>query len=87
MVVDDVALTVSEIGDVAADLGGWVVSSDWTSRHSGAIAIRVPARSLSVALGLLEDLSIEVRSQELTSQDVTDEYVDSQSRLASLRAT
>ena len=87
MVVDDVARTVSEIGDVAADLGGWVVNSDWTSRHSGAIAIRVPAQSLSVALGLLEDLSIEVLSQELTSQDVTDEYVDSQSRLASLRAT
>ena len=87
MVVDDVARTVSEIGNVAADLGGWVVNSDWTSRHSGAIAIRVPARSLSVALGLLEDLSIEVLSQELTSQDVTDEYVDSQSRLVSLRAT
>ena len=87
MVVDDVAQTVSQIGDVAADLGGWVVNSDWTSRHSGAIAIRVPAQSLSVALELLEDLAIEVQSQELTSEDVTDEFVDSQSRLASLRAT
>ena len=87
MIVGDVAETVSEIGDVAADLGGWVVNSDWTSRHSGTISIRIPAQSLTVALGLLEDLSIEVLSQELTSQDVTDEYVDSQSRLASLRAT
>ncbi len=87
MIVDDVAQTVSDIGEVAANLGGWVVSSDRTSRHSGSISIRVPAQSLTVALGLLEDLSIDVLSQELTSQDVTDEYVDSQSRLASLRVT
>ena len=87
LVVDDVALTVDSIADVASDLGGWVVSSDRSSRHSGAIAIRVPAALLDEAFRRLEALALKVDSRAVTSEDVTDEYVDSQSRLVSLRAT
>ena len=87
LVVDDVALTVDSIADVASDLGGWVVSSDRSSRHSGAIAIRVPAALLDEAFRRLEALALEVDSRAVTSEDVTNEYVDSQSRLVSLRAT
>ena len=87
LVVDDVALTVDGIADVARDLGGWVVSSDRSSRHSGAIAIRVPAGLLDEAFRRLEALALKVESRAVTSEDVTDEYVDSQSRLVSLRAT
>ena len=35
----------------------------------------------------LRQLAVEVESESSTSQDVTDEYVDSNSRLRSLRAT
>ena len=54
LVVDDVALTIDSIADVASDLGGWVVSSDRSSRHSGAIAIRLPAALLDEAFRRLE---------------------------------
>ena len=87
LVVSDVALTVDGIADVARDLGGWVVNSDRSSRHSGAIAIRVPAGLLDEAFRRLEALALRVESRAVTSEDVTDEYVDSQSRLVSLRAT
>ena len=37
LVVDDVARTVDRIAGVARGLGGWVVNSDRSSRHSGTI--------------------------------------------------
>lgn len=87
LVVGEVSGTVDEIGRVAVDLGGWVVSSDRSSRHAGSIAIRVPAQSLDDAVGQLRQLAVEVEAESSTSQDVTDEYVDSNSRVRSLRAT
>ncbi len=87
LVVDDVARTIDSIAVVARDLGGWVVNSDRSSKHSGNIAIRVPAQSLDEAFLRLESLAQKVESRAVASEDVTDEYVDSQSRLVSLRAT
>ena len=87
LVVDDVASTVDRITNVAAELGGWVVSSDRSSRHTGAIAIRVPAQYLEETLRRLESFALDVEARAISSQDVTDDYVDTQSRLTSLRAT
>ncbi len=87
LVVDDVAQTLNGITGVAGDLGGWVVNSDRSSRHSGTIAIRIPAGLLDEAFRRLEALASSVESRSVTSDDVTDEFVDSQSRLASMRAT
>ena len=87
LVVGDIAGTVDLIASLAQALGGWVVSSDRTSLHNGAISIRIPAASLEDALSQLEGIAVEVESRTVTSQDVTDQYVDSQSRLVSMRAT
>lgn len=85
LVVQDVAHAVNGITDLAGGLGGWVVNSDRTSRHSGNISIRVPAQLLNDAILQIEALAIDVESRALKSEDVTDEYVDSESRLASMR--
>ena len=85
LVVQDVADAVDRVTDVARDLGGWVVNSERTSRHSGTISIRVPAERLNDAIFQIEGLALDVESRALTSEDVTDEYVDSESRLASMR--
>ncbi len=87
LIVDDVAATVDRIADMAASLGGWLVSSDRTSKHTGAIAIRVPAASLDQALGMIERAARDVVTSAVTSDDVTDQYVDTKSRLSSLQAT
>ena len=87
LVVNDVADALSQITDVSSNLGGWVVGSNRVSQHSGSIAIRVPAGSLQDAFSMIEALALEVESREITSQDVTDEFVDIESRLVSLRAT
>ena len=86
LVTDDVALTIGRVGDMASRLGGWVVNSERSSRHSGSVAVRVPAASLDEALRIIGEMG-EVEARSITSQDVTDEYVDSQSRLVSMKAT
>ena len=87
LVVDEVADAIDQVDALARESGGWVVGSDRSSRHSGHISIRVPAATLNQVIKQLESIAIEVESMALSSQDVTDEYVDSQSRLTSLRAT
>ena len=87
LVVGQIAASVDWIAGLAQALGGWVVSSDRTSMHGGAISIRVPAATLEEALAQLEGMAVEVESRMVTSQDVTDQYVDYQSRLASMKAT
>ena len=86
LVTDDVAATIEQVGDLADRLGGWVVGSERASKHNGSIAVRVPAASLDDALNRIGEMA-EVEARSITSQDVTDEYVDSQSRLTSMRAT
>ena len=87
LVVDNVPQTVDLVATVAQQLGGWTVSSDRSSVHRGRVAIRVPAQDLEEAIRQLRALAIRVESELSNSRDVTDEYVDSSSRLRSLRAT
>ena len=87
LVIENVARAVDGVTMVADRFGGWVVSSQRQSRHSGAISIRVPAQSLDVAIREIEALALETEANQISSQDVTEEFVDSQSRLESLRAT
>ena len=87
LTVSDVAKALDEVAALAARSGGWVVNSDRSARHGGFISIRVPAGSLDSAIERLRDLAVMVESEISTSQDVTDEYVDIQSRLRGMRAT
>ncbi len=85
--VSSVADSVDSIAAVAVDLGGWLVNSDRSSRHFGKVSIRVPAQSLDEAVMRIREIGLDVEAETSTSRDVTEEYVDSQSRLTSLRAT
>ena len=85
--VPDVAESVDAVGDMADELGGWVVSSDRSRRHRGSISVRVPAERLDEAIGRLRGMASEVNAEVSTSRDVTDEYIDTTARLTNLEAT
>ena len=87
LVVEDVARSVDDIAAVARQFGGWVVSSERTSKHDAIVSVRVPAQSLDDAVFGIREVGIEVVSELSSSLDVTEDYVDTKSRLASLRAT
>ena len=85
--VPDVAESVDAIGDMTEELGGWVVSSDRSRRHRGAVSVRVPAERLDEAIERLRGMASEVNAEVSTSRDVTDEYIDTTGRLKNLKAT
>lgn len=87
LIVDNVADSVDRVGGVALELGGWTVASDRSAIHRGSVSVRVPAQQLDEAVRRIRALGTRVDWESSSSQDVTDEYVDSNSRLRSLRAT
>lgn len=90
LVVEEVSQASEEIAHLAASLGGYVVSSNiWGEDEDerGWISIRVPDEQFEQALVELRDLAIRVESESTDSQDVTEEYIDLESRLKNAEAT
>lgn len=95
LVVNDPPESMSAIAALADEMGGFVVSANafQTRLESGAevpearITIRVPAEKLTEALEKIKEQGIrEPISEDISSQDVTMEYTDLQSRLRNLES-
>ena len=87
IVVDEIQDAIDDISLLADTMGGWVVSTDRREKHSGVISVRVPAAGLDLAIEEVREMAKDVESEVTTSQDVTDEYFDLQSRLKNQQAT
>ena len=87
LVVADIQASMDRVASIAADMGGWTVSSGRSDDFSGQIAVRVPAEELDEAVALVRDTATEVDFEVSESKDVTAEYYDSESRVRNLRAT
>lgn len=96
IVVENPNQTKDAIASLAADLGGFVVSSqssqyrtdDGLELPRASITIRVPSEKLEEALGqihgLVADPNEDIRDENRSGQDVTQEYTDLNSRLRNL---
>lgn len=82
---------LARISAMANENGGWVVSSNVfqasEDAKTGNITIRVPAAGFQSALDAIQALAVEVTQINTSGQDVTEEFVDLESRLANLEAT
>ncbi len=85
--VRDPADAVDRIGDLADRRGGWIVSRESTAGAFFTITIRVPADQLDDAIDEITDLSAKVISSSSQSRDFTEEYIDLNARISTLRAT
>jgi hypothetical protein len=90
LVVEDVTQGCDDIARLAARLDGYVASSQiWGEEEEmrGWISIRVPDEKFDQALTELRNLAVRVKSESTNSQDVTEEYIDLESRLKNAEAT
>ncbi len=95
IVVDDPSGSVDRISRMAEEMGGFVVSANLYQSElesgapvwRGSVTIRVPAERLNDALEQIKsESSQDPISENVTSQDVTGEYTDLESRLGNLEA-
>jgi hypothetical protein len=90
LVVEDITQTVEDITQMSLAFGGYVVSSYIRGEEEemrGWISFRVPDDKFETALEQLRDMAVRVESEQTYSQDVTEEYIDLQARLANAEAT
>ena len=92
IVVENPGTTMQDISSLAEDLGGYVVTSNLyrTQTENGLevpqanITVRVPADKLDQALEKIKSGAGQVLSENVSGQDVTQEYTDLESRLRNL---
>lgn len=99
IIVEDPADAMDGISQMTDSMGGFVVSSSLYKTYAGSgievpaasLTVRVPAQKLTEALaqikGLVEDPENDIRSENISGQDVTKEYTDLNSRLRNLEDT
>ena len=88
--VDKVVEAMDNVTDIAAIMGGYVVSSykyEDEEGISGEISIRIPSDRFDEAFDRLHQIAKAVPYEHTDSRDVTEEYVDLQARLKNLEAT
>lgn len=86
--VSDVPDTITKIKSMAESLGGFMVSSNVNRPEeaaSGSITMRVPTEQSEKMISFLKDNSIKVVSEDMQGRDVTDQYTDIETRLATLQ--
>lgn len=98
IVVDSPDQAVRTISELAQAMGGFVVNSSsykvngpsGTEVPQAKITVRVPAQRLDEALkgihALVKNAVTDISNENITGQDVTDSYVDLNSRLINLQA-
>jgi len=90
VVVDDTDLALRKLQALAklhdgyiADSNRWLVDDDTPMAN---VTMRVPAESLDEVLDVIRGMAIKVESENISGQDVTEEYTDIQARLGNLEA-
>jgi len=94
IVVTDPAASLKDIGRMAEEMGGFVVSAnlyktsygEGLATDQGSIMVRVPAEQLDEALQRIKDAANDVNNETISGEDVTQTYTDLQSRLRNLEA-
>jgi hypothetical protein len=95
IVVTDPKARMQEIADLAAEMGGFVVSSNIYTTYYGpnsseapeaTIVVRIPSEKLDDALEAIKEGAVEVDYENRSGQDVTSVYVDLQSQLKAKQA-
>jgi len=88
--VTDVGNIIKKIEEITASNGGFLVNYRLSKPElaaSGSIVVRVPETKRAETLTSFKNLAVKVVSESVIGNDVTDQYVDLQTRLEILTKT
>ena len=89
LAVENVEETISAIEDKTTEMKGYVVQSSAYEQDDnmyGSVSVRVPSEKLTSFIEDIGDMSEKVIQKSIEGQDVTEEYVDLESRLRAKQA-
>jgi TolA-binding protein len=89
IMVENVDSAEAQIRQIAQSRNGYILGSEVNGndeQRRAEISFKVPATRFDEAIAEITGLALEVETQHVEGQDVTDEYVDLESRLRNLRA-
>lgn len=88
--VKNVEDTVSDLNNLTETKKGFVQSSNITTTTSGSqsatVTIKVPSQEFNNSVESIKDMADLVKNENLSGQDVTEEFTDLQSRLKNYQA-
>ena len=95
VLVKDSDVAIDRLTQVVSDVGGYIVSSrvwfqpydDGENYKYASVTLGVPVDQFEVTMRRIRALGLRVLDENASGQDVTDQYVDLQSRLNNLEAT
>ena len=89
LVVKNVNAGITAVKTYVQSIGGYMVNSTINRPEeggTGTITVRIPSDKLDEALEQLKGQAVKVVSENMDGQDVTDQYVDNDARMAILVA-
>lgn len=87
---DDVEKLLSDVRALAAEQNGGVMQASTSVRDNKTyanITIQVPSQAFDNTVSRIRKLAFKVDSENTTSQDVTEEFVDTDAQVRNLKAT
>jgi hypothetical protein len=94
VLVEDSDIAVDRLTQVVSDSGGYIVSSRvWYQEYDkenykyASITLGIPVDQFEVTMRRVRALGLRVLDENASGEDVTDQFVDLQSRLTNLEAT
>lgn len=87
IVVKDTEEALEDIESLATQLGGYISDlQTWRldDQLAGTVTLRIPAESFDQARERIKGLALEVEGENVSGQDVTEEYIDLEARLGNL---
>jgi Domain of unknown function (DUF4349) len=89
LLVKDTDRAIDQVTGIAVDSGGYVLSSQTATQDgfkSATVKMGVPVDQFENVMRQLRSIAFQVTNETSSGQDVSDEYVDQQSRLTNLEA-
>jgi len=94
LTVERTDVAIDRLTQIVGDVGGYIISSrvwyqSWLDKEYkyASLTLGVPVDQFESAMRRLRDIALTVDDERAGGQDVTDEYVDLDSRLRNLEAT
>ena len=95
VMVEDSDIAIDRLTQVVGDAGGYIVSSRvWYQTHLdgenykyASITLGIPVDQFEVTMRRVRGLALRVTDENASGEDVTDQFVDLESRLSNLEAT